>query len=136
MSSSPCFTAKIDPGLSNKIEKDLIEQGFEISRPPHTLFSAKKEGISCTLYQSGSLTVQGKDKGAFIEFYLEPEVLKTFQFSHPEAHLDLRAHIGLDEAGKGDFFGPLCIGAVFGAFLRPLFGNLISGPFEPPTNRE
>ena len=30
----------------------------------------------------------------------------------------------------------LCIGAVFGAFLRPLFGNLISGPFEPPTNRE
>lgn len=113
MNKPACFTAKINPKLADKIEKDLLEQGFEISRPPHTLFSAKKQGISCTLYHSGSLTVQGKDKDPFIEFYLEPEILQEFKFSHPEAHLDARAHIGLDEAGKGDFFGPLCIAAVY-----------------------
>jgi ribonuclease HIII len=113
MSKAPCFTAKINLQLAPKIEEDLKSQGFEISKPAYTLFSAKKPGISCTLYESGTLTVQGKDKDPFIEFYLEPEILKNFQFSHPEAHLDLRAHIGLDEAGKGDFFGPLCIAAVF-----------------------
>lgn len=113
MGKPSCFTAKIDPKLANQIEKDLKEQGFKISKPPHTLFSAKKQGISCTLYESGSLTVQGKEKDPFIEFYLEPEILHEFRFSHPEAHLDTRAHIGLDEAGKGDFFGPLCIAAVY-----------------------
>src|ERR1700730_9538190 len=107
------FTAKIDLKLADKIKNDLIEQGFEISRPPYTVFAAKKTGISCTLYESGSLTVQGKEMQHFIEFYLEPEILQEFQFSHPEAHLDTTPHIGMDEAGKGDFFGPLCVAAVF-----------------------
>ena len=49
----------------------------------------------------------------FIEFYLEPEILKEFKFSNPQAHLDLTPRIGLDEAGKGDFFGPLCIAGVY-----------------------
>lgn len=113
MSKQTCFTAKIDPSLAEKLKTDLLEQGFEISQPPYTKFSAKKKGISCTLYESGNLTVQGKEMGPFIEFYLEPEILRAFQFSHPEAHLDLTPHIGMDEAGKGDFFGPLCIAAVY-----------------------
>ena len=49
----------------------------------------------------------------FIEFYLEPEVLQDFKFSHPEVHLDKTARIGMDEAGKGDFFGPLCVAALY-----------------------
>src|SRR3989344_5896871 len=108
-----CFTAKIDLQLAEKLESDLVAQGFEISRPPYTVFAAKKNGISCTLYQSGSVTVQGKEMQSFIEFYLEPEILKEFRYSHPEVHLDLTPRIGMDEAGKGDFFGPLCIAAVY-----------------------
>lgn len=107
------FTAKIDLSLGKKLEEDLRNQGFEISTPPYTVFSAKKKGVSCTLYKSGNLTVQGKEMQAFIEFYLEPEILKEFRFSHPETHLDLTPRIGLDEAGKGDFFGPLCVAAVY-----------------------
>lgn len=107
------FTTKIDIKLAAKLQADLLEQGFEITKPPYTIFSAKKKGVSCTLYESGSLTVQGKEMEAFMEFYLEPEILKSFQYSHPEAHLDLKPHIGMDEAGKGDFFGPLCIAAVY-----------------------
>lgn len=108
-----CFTTKIDLNLAEKLENDLIDQGFQITRPPYTVFSAKKVGISCTLYQSGSLTVQGKEMQPFIEFYLEPEILKKFQFSHPEAHLELTPRIGMDEAGKGDFFGPLCVASLY-----------------------
>lgn len=104
---SRCFSTKIDPQLASKIEADLLERGFVISRPPHTLFAAKKEGVSCTLYQSGALTVQGRESASFVEFYLEPEILHQVSMSHPPPH------IGLDEAGKGDFFGPLCVASLY-----------------------
>src|SRR5690348_5948122 len=97
------FTTKIDLSLAPKLEEDLKAQGFILSKPPYTLFSAKKKGVSCTLYESGSLMVQGKEMDSFMEFYLEPEILHSFTYSHPEAHLDLKPHIGMDEAGKGDF---------------------------------
>lgn len=113
-SSSPaCFVATIDVGLSEKLRADLTAQGFELSRPPHTFFSAKKSGLSCTLYLSGKLTVQGKGKEEFLSFYLEPEILEDFSFSYPASELDPTPRIGNDEAGKGDFFGPLCVAGLF-----------------------
>lgn len=111
--SAPCFVTTIDTQLAPKLQQELLEQGFSISHPPYTLFSAQKTGISCTLYNSGKLTVQGKDKAEFIQFYLEPEILHSFSFSHPETNTDTSPHIGVDEAGKGDFFGPLCVAGVF-----------------------
>ncbi len=105
-----CFSTKIDPQLASRIEEDLLEQGFELSRPLHTFFTAKKKGISCTFYESGSFTVQGKESEAFIEFYLEPEILQRVEFSYPQLP---PPHIGLDEAGKGDFFGPLCVASLY-----------------------
>lgn len=110
-----CLTATIDIDLAPKFKQDLIEQGFAIAKPPYTIFAAKHPttGVSCTLYESGKIVVQGKEMAHFIEFYLEPEILKEFKFSHPEAHLDLTPRIGLDEAGKGDFFGPLCIAGLY-----------------------
>lgn len=112
------FVTTIDTALSGKLIHDLKDQGFEITTPPYTHFSAKKKGVSCALYHSGKLTVQGKEMRQFIEFYLEPTVLKTFTFTHQEQYqgnseLDLTARIGIDESGKGDFFGPLCIAGVF-----------------------
>lgn len=110
------FVATIDLKLADKLKQELINQDFELSTPPYTLFSGKKKGITCTLYSSGKLVVQGKESAQFIEFYLEPEILGTFAFSHPMATIDLTARIGIDESGKGDFFGPLCIA---GAYVKP-----------------
>lgn len=107
------FVATIDIKLADKMIADLKEQGFEISNPPYTLFSGKKKGVSCTLYTSGKLTVQGKDKAEFIEFYLEPKILGSFEFTYQSFNLDLTGRIGIDESGKGDFFGPLCIAGVY-----------------------
>ncbi len=107
------FTTKIDLKLAPKLEEDLKNQGFTVTKPPYTLFQAKKKGISCTLYESGNLTVQGKEIDEFMQFYLEPEILKQFAYSHPEAHLNLEPRIGMDEAGKGDFYGPLCVASVY-----------------------
>lgn len=112
-SHPPCFVATIDTALADKLRSDLIDQGFEITTPAYTIFSAQKKGISCTLYTSGKLTVQGKDKDEFISFYLEPEILGSVAYSYPETQIEMVAKIGIDEAGKGDFFGPLCIAGVY-----------------------
>lgn len=106
------FVATIDLSLASKLQTDLEEQGFELTKPPYTLFSAQKQGISCTLYTSGKITVQGKGKDDFIAYYLEPEILKSLAYTYPESGVDMTPHIGVDEAGKGDFFGPLCIAGV------------------------
>ncbi len=110
---SPCFVATIDLQLTEKLREDLISQGFELSKPPYTIFAAQKKGISCSLYLSGKITVQGKDKADFLLYYLEPEILKSLAFSYPEEKIDFKPHIGIDESGKGDFFGPLCIAGVY-----------------------
>lgn len=89
------------------------EMGFDLSSPPHTLFCAKKKGLTCTLYLSGKLVIQGKESKDFIEFYLEPEILHNFHLSYPDKQQDMHSHIGVDESGKGDLFGPLCIAGVF-----------------------
>lgn len=107
------FVTTINPSLASRMIADLKGQGFEITAPQYTLFSAKKKGITCILYQSGKLTVQGKEMAAFIEFYLEPEILKNFTFTHAHLDIDKSCRIGIDESGKGDFFGPLCIAGVF-----------------------
>lgn len=106
------FVATIDLALAPKLQEDLESQGFTFTKPLYTIFSANKTGVSCTLYTSGKLTVQGKGKDEFISFYLEPEILKSVAYSYPETEVDLTPRIGGDEAGKGDFFGPLCIAAV------------------------
>lgn len=112
---SSTFVVQILPSLFDKLIADLTAQGFSIDKPPYTLFAAKKKGISCTLYESGKLVVQGKEMGPFIEFYLEPEVLGQFHYTYQAMDVDKTARIGIDESGKGDFFGPLCVGGVFAA---------------------
>lgn len=107
------FVTTLDLQLADKLQQDLVAQDFEITTPPHTLFSAKKKGLSCTLYFSGKLVVQGKDCAHFIEFYLEPEILGSFTFTHSAASLNTTPRIGIDESGKGDFFGPLCVAGVY-----------------------
>ena len=109
---SSCFVATISIELADKLRTDLIEQGFQITTPAYTVFSALKKGVSCTLYQSGKLTVQGKGMDEFIQFYLEPEILQSVAFSYPETQVSMTTRIGIDESGKGDFFGPLCVAGV------------------------
>jgi ribonuclease HIII len=112
------FVVQIDLSVTDKLKNGLQEQGFELSQPPYTLFQGKKKGVTCTLYTSGKLMVQGKEMASFIQFYLEPEILQAFGFGYETLNLDLTPRIGVDESGKGDFFGPLCIAGVYAADLH------------------
>ncbi len=111
------FVAQLDASKIELLKQGLLDQGFELSTPPYTHFQGKKKGVSVTLYTSLKLTVMGKEMKEFIEFFLEPQILGTFTFAQPEEakELDLTPRLGVDEAGKGDFFGPLCIASVYGS---------------------
>lgn len=114
---SAVFVATLkDRALCEKLKRDLEDRGFTFTQPQHTAFCGKKKGVSCTLFLSGKLVVQGAEKDEFIEFYLEPEILHTFEKSSKIVvphDVPFDSHIGIDESGKGDFFGPLCIAGVY-----------------------
>ncbi len=105
------YVIQVDLNIESKLRASLEEQDFEINEPVNTLFQAKKKGVTCTLYASGKLMVQGRDMEEFITYFLEPEILGTFTYGYET--IDESARIGVDESGKGDFFGPLCVAGVF-----------------------
>ncbi len=111
------FVTTLDLSLAPRLREGLEGRGFSFSKVPYALFSAKGEGVSCTLYESGKLVIQGKGTEAFCHFYLEPEILGELRYTLEEAPVadepDLDAHLGSDEAGKGDFFGPLVVACVY-----------------------
>lgn len=93
----------------------LRDHGYEFREAPYTVFAAQKEKTSILYYTSGKLVIQGKGTRDFIEFVLEPEILKEARLGY-ESVLNpelLQPRIGVDESGKGDFFGPLCIAGVY-----------------------
>jgi ribonuclease HIII len=59
--------------------------------------------------------VQGKGAEEWVQFVLEPQILQQVVIGYDDV-LDPSAskpHIGVDESGKGDFFGPIVIAAVY-----------------------
>lgn len=88
---------------------------FEFREVPYARFAGAKKDLNVVFYDSGKLVVQGKGTQEFIEFVLEPEILKEAKLGY-EAVLNpelLLPRLGVDESGKGDFFGPLCIAGVY-----------------------
>ena len=94
------------------ILNDIVtNENWEISSAPYCLFKAKKDKASIAMYTSGKLVIQGTGMADFVEFILEPRILK--QVSMPKEEIPFAPHAGIDESGKGDFFGPLCIACVY-----------------------
>ena len=61
------------------------------------------------------MLVQGRDVEEFVQFELEPKILGEAKLGYEEVHSPemFEAHFGVDESGKGDFFGPLVISGVY-----------------------
>jgi ribonuclease HIII len=99
-----------------KLRLLLEEKGFDFETKPHALFSARKGKLNVTVYQKGpKVLVQGKDTEDFIRFTLEPEIFGEARLGYEEINQPEKfaPHFGIDESGKGDFFGPLVIAGVF-----------------------
>ncbi len=109
------YTGKLTDAQASELENLLRDRGWEFRAMPYARFAAKKDAVGVVFYESGKLVAQGKGTAEFIEFTLEPEILKRAELGyeeelHPEMFVP---RIGVDESGKGDFFGPLCVAAVY-----------------------
>jgi ribonuclease HIII len=113
------MTSHTVPLTATQVEKlraALETKGFEFSAKEHTIYAAKKGKLSISVYAKGpKVLIQGKDTEDFIRFTLEPEVTGEAKLGYEEIAdpEHFAPHFGIDESGKGDFFGPLCIAGVY-----------------------
>jgi ribonuclease HIII len=109
------YTVALDGAKAAALLKYLKAHSFEFHEVPYARFAASKAKLNVVFYDSGKLVLQGKDTREFIEFVLEPLILKEARLGY-EAVLNpdlLLPRLGVDESGKGDFFGPLCVAGVY-----------------------
>ena len=109
------YTCKLTNEQAVTLKSCLEARHYEFREVPYARFAGEKEKTNVVVYDSGKLVVQGKGTQDFIEFILEPEVLKQARLGY-ETVLNpdlLLPRIGVDESGKGDFFGPMCVAGVY-----------------------
>lgn len=90
--------------------------GFTRAPKPYTICFAQKNKLSVAVYEKGpKVLVQGKGVEEFVQFELEPKILREARVGYEEVHSPemFEPHFGVDESGKGDFFGPLVIAGVY-----------------------
>ena len=111
------FVKNLDKDEMLRLREILTEKSWEITDAQYCHFKAVKEKTSVAAYLSGKLVVQGRGASDFIEFILEPLILgeKAFEeaLKPPVEPEKFVPHAGIDESGKGDFFGPLVVACAF-----------------------
>ena len=117
MAERTSYTCQLPADQAAHLKADLEQRGFLFRDVPYAHFGAEHRGekVSLAFYQSGKLVIQGKGTTDFIQFYLEPVLLGEARLGY-EHILNpdmLAARIGVDESGKGDFFGPLVVAGVY-----------------------
>ena len=77
-------------------------------------FRADHLKVNVTAYQSGKAVVAGKGTEDFVRDVIEAEITGEAKLGYDEVlHPDwFESHAGLDESGKGDFFGPVVVATV------------------------
>src|SRR6266704_2289004 len=110
------YTHPLTDEQATKLRALLDELGFQFVPKQWTLFFAQKNKLSVAVYEKGpKVLVQGRDVEEFVQFELEPKILGEAKLGYEEVHLPemFEPHFGVDESGKGDFFGPLVIAGVY-----------------------
>jgi ribonuclease HIII len=109
------FTFQLNEEQGKRLHELVKNNQFELAELPYGFFRASKGKCGVQYYKSGKALIQGKGAREFIEFYFEPLVLQEAILGYEEEKNPemFSAHFGIDEAGKGDFFGPLVIAGAY-----------------------
>ncbi|MGZ5023111.1 MAG: ribonuclease HIII, partial [Chthoniobacterales bacterium] len=110
------YTHPLTKEQATKLRALVDELGFVFAPRPYTIFFAQKDKLSVAVYEKGpKILLQGKGIEEFVQFQLEPKILGEAKLGYEEVHSPemFEPHFGVDESGKGDFFGPLVIAGVY-----------------------
>jgi ribonuclease HIII len=110
------YTLKLDDARMDRLRSILAERGWTPFEVAYSRFAFRADHlkVNVTAYTSGKVVVAGKGTEDFVRDILEPEVTGEARLGYEEVnHPDwFEAHAGLDESGKGDFFGPVIAATV------------------------
>lgn len=110
------YTAKLDNAQMEKLGAICAARGFTPFQVAYSRFAYKSDSakVNITAYTSGKVVIAGKGTEEFVTMTLEPEVTGAAKLGYDEVlHPDwFESHAGLDESGKGDFFGPVVAATV------------------------
>ena len=110
------YTSPLSSEQATKLRVLLEADDFKFEPKPYTLYYATKNKLNVAVYVKGpKVVLQGKGTGDFVQFRLEPEILGEAKLGYEAVHNPemFEPHFGIDESGKGDFFGPLVIAGVY-----------------------
>ena len=109
------FVSKLTEEQAAQLESHLLAHDFEMCEVPYTHFAGRRDKLNVNYYANGKLLVQGKGTQEFVEFVLEPEILKEARLGYEAEVIQdfVRPRLAVDESGKGDFFGPLVVAGVY-----------------------
>jgi ribonuclease HIII len=110
------YTVKLDDAQMEKLRTIGVTRGwvpFDVAYARYA-FKAEQLKINVTAYESGKLVIAGKGTEDFVRDTLEPEITQAAKLGYDDVlHPDwFESHAGLDESGKGDFFGPVVAATV------------------------
>ena len=115
MAAPTSFTYALTPAQQDALYQLLATGHYRPVEMEHTRIAVDGDRCRIALYKRGKCLVQGQGAQEWVQFTLEPYILGAAGVGYeevlaPGAHAP---HMGIDESGKGDFFGPLVIAAVY-----------------------
>lgn len=115
MAKRTSYTFKLNDEQQAALVNHLSLGNYKPKQIPYTQIAAEAEHCTIALYTSGKCVVQGRGAEDWVTFILEPQILQEVVTGYddvlaPEAY---KPHMGIDESGKGDFFGPIVIAAAY-----------------------
>lgn len=115
MPARTSYTVKLTPDQQDRLAAVLRSGNYRPRETPYTIVSVEGPDCNIALYTSGKCVVQGKGAEDWVTYTLEPEVLLEAKLGYETVHTPemFQPHMGVDESGKGDFFGPLVIAAAY-----------------------
>jgi len=115
MAAKNSYTYVLNKDQQEALRIMLTAGNYRPKQVPHTIIAVDAEDCVVNLYKSGKCLIQGKGAEEFVLFFLEPYILQSAELGYEEElKPELTApHMGIDESGKGDYFGPLVACAAY-----------------------
>ena len=102
---------RFDAALLEDLRAHLRKGGFALDSRPHALLFGQRPGVSVTAYATGKLLVTGAQAEEYAGVLAGLGLARAQPAAAAQAAF--APHVGSDESGKGDYFGPLVVASVF-----------------------
>ncbi len=111
------YTIDLSAADARELKKKLQNRaGYEPAEREYTEFCFTGPKVNVAYYaKRGKLVVQGNGADEFLEFVMliDPKTGVSAVKMPASSKVDMTPHFGVDESGKGDYFGPLVIAGVY-----------------------